>query len=96
MMRSTIQTEIIQILEHKAMKSSRIHTILQKVEQCESSFELIRLLTSAVLSLDEIADSYQKQVEKTEAWATTRTMLVDEDTFKTMYLTTPVFDKELP
>lgn len=50
---TTIQLETLDALSNASSKSPRVHIVRERILQCKSSFDIIRLLTSAFLHVDE-------------------------------------------
>jgi hypothetical protein len=50
---TTIQLETLDALSNASFKSPRVHIVRERILQCKSSFDIIRLLTSAFLHVDE-------------------------------------------
>lgn len=65
--KSTIAFETIRTLEEPALKSPRIYSIKQAVQNCKNTFDIIRILTSAVLHLDEDLSRISYQLANKEA-----------------------------
>lgn len=59
--RSTIQQETIDALSRSALTSSIAHRVSEAIKNTDASFEIIRILTSALIAADKEAEIYKKQ-----------------------------------
>lgn len=86
--RSTIAFETIHTLEEPALNSPRIYAIKQAVESCENTFDIVRLLTSAVLHLDEdLSRIVNEQVNIQSDQRYPRPIRMSEDEFQKKFIT---------
>lgn len=61
MIHTTIKQETVDVLSRSALTSARAHYVSEAIKNTESSFEIIHILTSALIAADQEAEAYKKQ-----------------------------------
>lgn len=79
MTHTTIQRETIDVLSRAALTSARVHYVSEAIKNTDTSFEIIRILTSALISAEQEVNVHRDQHIRLREMSLTPSMFLDSN-----------------
>lgn len=79
MTHTTIQRETIDVLSRAALTSVRVHYVSEAIKNTDTSFEIIRILTSALISAEQEVNVHRDQHIRLREMSLTPSMSLDSN-----------------